>query len=138
MKFLVQKTAYGLQPVFNSDYEKLKESKLKMGEVYEVEIKKKRNYEFHKKFFALINLCHDNQEHFDYFDDTREYLTIKAGYYRKIMMPNGNIQVRAKSISFANMDEIEFEDLYQKTITAACNFIGIEKEDLLNEILNFC
>jgi hypothetical protein len=54
------------------------------------------------------------------------------------MMPNGNIQVRAKSISFANMDEIEFEELYQRVITAACNFIGIEKEDLLNEILNFC
>jgi hypothetical protein len=138
MKFLVQKTAYGLQPVFNSDYEKLKESKLKMGEVYEVEIKKKRNYKFHKKFFALINLCHENQDIFDYYDDTREYLTIKAGYYRKIMMPNGNIQVRAKSISFATMDEIEFEELYQRVITAACNFIGIEKEDLLNEILNFC
>jgi hypothetical protein len=138
MKFLVQKTVYGLQPVFNSDYEKLKESKLKMGEVYEVEIKKKRNYEFHKKFFALINLCHENQDIFDYYDDTREYLTIKAGYYRKIMMPNGNIQVRAKSISFATMDEIEFEELYQRVITAACNFIGIEKEDLLNEILNFC
>jgi hypothetical protein len=54
------------------------------------------------------------------------------------MMPNGNIQVRAKSISFATMDEIEFEELYQRVITAACNFIGIEKEDLLNEILNFC
>jgi hypothetical protein len=137
MKFLVQKTPYGLQPVFNSDHEKLKESKLKIGEVYEVEIKKKRNYLFHKKFMALINLCHDNQEQFEFFDDTREYLTIKAGYYRKVEMPNGNIQVRAKSISFANMDEIEFDDLYQKVITAACNFIGIEKEDLLNEILNF-
>lgn len=137
MKFLVKKTVYGLVPVFNSDHDKLKESKLKMGEVYEVEIKKKRNYEFLKKYMALINLCHENQEQFEMFDDTREYLTIKAGYYRKVEMPNGNIQVKPKSISFASMDDIEFDDLYQKVITAACKFIDISKEDLLNEILNF-
>ena len=52
-------------------------------------------------------------------------------------MPNGFEQIKPKSISFTNMDEIEFDDLYQKTITAVCNFIGIEKDDLLNEILNF-
>lgn len=137
MKFLVKKTLQGLIPVFNSDYEKLKESKLKIGEVYEVEIKKKRNYLFHKKYFALLNLAFDNQDHFELFDDLRDYLIVKSGYYRKITMPNGFEQIKPKSISFLNMDEIEFEALYQSTITVVCNFIGIEKEDLLNEILNF-
>jgi len=137
MKFLVKKTIYGLVPVFNSDHEKLKESKLKIGEVYEVDIKKKRNYQFHKKYFALLNLCFENQEHFELFDDLRDYVTVKSGYYRKITMPNGYEDIKPKSISFAKMDEIEFDDLYQKTITVVCNFIGIEKEELLNEILNF-
>ena len=137
MKFLVQKTALGLVPVFNSDHDKLKESKLKSGEIYEIEIKKKRNYEFHKKYFALINLAFENQDHFELFDDLRDYLTVKSGHYRKVTMPNGFEQIKPKSISFAEMDEIEFEDLYQKTITQVCKFIGIEKEDLLNEILNF-
>lgn len=137
MKFLVTKTIYGLQPVFNSDHEKLKESKLKIGEVYEVEIKKKRNYEFHKKYFALLNLAFENQDHFELFDDLRDYLVVKSGYYRKVVMPNGYEDIKPKSISFSSMDNIEFEDLYQKTITTVCNFIGIEKEDLLNEILNF-
>ncbi len=137
MKFIVKNTMHGLVPLYNSDYEAKKQCKLKIGEDYEVEIKKKRNYEFHKKFMALINLCHENQECFNEFDDTREYITIKAGYFRKVKMPNGNIQVKAKSISFASMDDIEFDDLYQKAITASCNFVGIKREELLNEILNF-
>lgn len=136
MKFLVQKTIYGLQPVFNSDHEALKESKLKIGEVYEVEIKKKRNYQFHKKYFALLNLCYENQEVFESIEDLRYFLTMKAGYYKQIDTGNGTMFI-PKSISFAKMDEIEFERLYQLTITVICNFIGIEKEDLLNEILNF-
>lgn len=137
MKFLVKKTISGLIPVFNSDHEKLKESKLKIGEVYEVDIKKKRNYEFHKKYFALINLCYENQEYFELFDDLRDYLTVKSGHYRKVLMPNGYEDIKPKSISFGSMDDIEFENLYQNTITQVCKLIGIEKEDLLNEILNF-
>ena len=137
MKFFVKKTLSGLIPVFNSDYKALKESKLRIGEVYEVEIKKKRNYEFHKKYFALINIAFENQEHFELFDDLRDYITVKSGYHRKVVMPNGYVDIKPKSISFSSMDEIEFDDLYQKTITSVCNFIGTEKEDLLNEILNF-
>lgn len=126
-----------LSPVYLSDYDRLKSSGLKHGEDYEIEAKLKRNYKFHKKFMALINICHENQEHFQEFEDTREYLTIKAGYFRKIEMPNGNIQVKAKSISFANMDNIEFEDLYQKAINEVCIFLKISEGDLLDEILNF-
>ena len=136
MKFLVQKTMTGLIPVFNSDHDKLKESKLKLGEIYEVEIKKKRNYQFHKKYFALLNLCFENQEVFESIEDLRYFLTMKAGYYKQVDTGNGTMFI-PKSISFSSMDEIEFEQLYQNTITVICKFIGIEKEDLLNEILNF-
>ncbi len=126
-----------LSPVYLSDYDNLKTSKLKHGEEYEVEIKKKRNYKFHKKFMALINICHENQEKFTEFDDTREYITIKCGFKRKVIMPNGYVHIKAKSISFANMDEIEFEQLYQKAILEVCNFLKIKKGELLDEILNF-
>lgn len=135
MKLLVKKEFGKLIPCFNSDYDNLKECKLKEGEIYEIEIKKKRNYEFHKKYFALINLCYDNQEHFELFDDLRDYLTIKCGYYRKIIMPSGYEQIKPKSISFANMDEIEFNDLYSKTIGEICKFLRT-KEDLLIEMID--
>jgi hypothetical protein len=136
MKFLVKKQFGKLIPVYNSDAEKLKACKLKEGEVYEVEIKKKRNYEFHKKYFALINLCYDNQDVFDEFDNLRDYLTCKSGFYIKITTPDGEM-IKPKSISFANMDNIEFEQLYQKTIGAICKFIDVEEKDILDEIVNY-
>lgn len=139
MKIFVKYNKYDnkLSPVYLSDYDGLQEAKLKHGEEYEAEIKKKRNYEFHKKFMALINICHANQENFEEFEDTRKYITIKAGYKRKVTMPNGYVQIEAKSISFANMDEIEFEQLYNKSIDAVIKFLQITKEELLDEILNF-
>lgn len=137
MKFLVKKTPTGLIPVYNSDAESLKEAKLKMGEVYEIDIKKKRNYNFHKKLFALYNLCYDNQDVFDNLDEVRYYLTMKAGYYKKIETPKGEMFV-PKSISFAKMDNIEFEKLYQRTIDEVCNLLQIDdKTELLNQILEF-
>jgi hypothetical protein len=136
MKFFVKKTISGLIPVYNSDHEALKKCKLKLGEEYEVEIKKKRNYLFHKKYFALLNLCFENQDKFTELDDLRYYLTMKSGYVKKIDTGKGIMMV-PKSISFSNMDEIQFEDLYQKTINTVCLFLEIEESDLLDEILNF-
>jgi hypothetical protein len=42
-----------------------------------------------------------------------------------------------KSISFANMDEIEFHDLYGKLLNVACNLLDLEKDVLLDEIAEF-
>ena len=137
MKFLVKKQFGKLIPVYNSDLEALKSAKLKENEIYEVDITKPRNPDFHKKYFSLLNLCYQNQEHFEYFEDLREYLTIKSGFYRKVIMPNGYEKIKALSISFASMDNIEFEQLYQKTIDVICKFIDVDEKGIMSEIINY-
>ena len=136
MKFLVKKQFGKLIPVYNSDLEALKSAKLKENDIYEVDIKRKRNYEFHKKYFALINLCFDNQETFTEFEDLRNYLTMKAGYVKKIETGTGQM-ILPLSISFANMDNIEFEQLYQKTIDVICKFIDVDEKGIMNELINY-
>lgn len=136
MKFLVKKQFGKLIPVYNSDAESLKDCKLKEGETYEVEIRKPRNYEFHKKYFALINLCFDNQEQFEELNDLRAYLTCKAGYYKEIDTGKGKM-ILPLSISFSKMDEIEFDKLYHKTIDAICKFIDVEEKEIENELINY-
>jgi len=79
MEIYVKKQFGKLVPIYNSDAEALKDCKLKDGEVYRVDITKPRNYEFHKKYFSLLNLCFDNQEQFKEINDLRAYLTCKAG-----------------------------------------------------------
>ena len=100
--------------------------KRKFGEVVQGEFKTIRNYEFLKKFFALLNVGFDNWEpgHItsEYgwpeknFEKFREDVTILAGYFYVVIRLDGSTQVKAKSISFAKMEEEEFSELYNKAI----------------------
>ena len=137
MKVFVKRTLSGLIPCDRTEFDKLQDAKLKLNEVYEVEIKKPRNVKLHRKFFSLINRTFENQETFEFVDDLREYLTIKAGFYRKVIMPNGYEQIKAKSISFASMDEIEFNDLYDKVVSQVLLLLDIENEDLMQALSEY-
>ena len=137
MKFFVKKTLSGLIPSSRTEFDKLQECKLKLNEYYEVDIKKKRNYEFHKKFFALVGITFENQEHYAREDDLREYLTIKAGYYRKVKAPNGYEQFKPLSISFAKMDQTQFDELYDRFVTQVLLYLGCDNDDLMDQLKEF-
>lgn len=58
MKILCIVTENGLVPKYDSDREEFRS--LKRNTDVLVEVGQKRNYEFHKKFFALLKLTYDN------------------------------------------------------------------------------
>lgn len=120
------------KPAYDSDYESAK--KIKLGEPYEFDYKKPRNYLFHKKFFALLNMVFENQERFDNIDVLREELTIAAGFYEIRIGLDGIERKKAKSISFANMDDLEFSELYNRIIDAIVKHFRFEREDILENI----
>lgn len=88
-----------------------------------------RNSKFHRKFFALLNVGFDawepNRKHKSYkglvvqknFEQFREDITILAGYYEQTFDLKGRMKIRAKSISFAKMDDAQFEEVYQAVVT---------------------
>lgn len=101
-------------------------SKFKFGDVLKAEVTRPRNYHFHKKLFALLNFAYDHWEQPEVetkygvagksFDAFRRDLTILAGFYEQIVRVDGSVRVEAKSISFAEMDAEQFEELYEKMI----------------------
>lgn len=118
---------------FNSDYEISK--KIKVGEPYVFEFKMPRNIRFHRKFFGLLNLVVDNTDIFKSVDDLRFIICMEIGYCDYITNPiTGEVVKKPKSISFAKMDNKEFEDLYNKTIDFCCVILLVDKDDLINEI----
>jgi hypothetical protein len=129
---LIKTLGNNFKVAYNSDYEMAK--KIPVNEPIEYEWKKKRNYKFHKKFFALIDLVYENQEQFNNKDLLRKQLTIKAGFYDAFFDIDGVEQREAHSISFASMDENEFQELYARFIDAVFDWLGIEKQDLIDEI----
>jgi len=136
MKLTLVKQLNGTFKVaYDSDYDKAK--KIKVNEPYEFEYKLPRNYRFHKKFFALLNLVYNNQDVYTNIDDLREDLTIEAGYYRLTENIKGQTIKRAKSISFANMDEAEFSELYNSIVNVVINWLKISKEEISENIEQF-
>ena len=137
MKLTVEKTYLGLLPASRGEFDKLEKAKFIEGEYYEVDIRKKRNIKFHRKFFALINLCFENQEHYKHVEDLREELILLAGFFRETVNHLGEVKRKALSLSFSSMDEIQFEDVYNKVLTEVMLMLDCENEDIEEQLSNF-
>ena len=118
-----------------SDIEADRMSRIKTGLIYEIDIKggEKRNRGYHGKVFAFMSWCFqywcaNNTEvefqcesaQFDYF---RKLLAIQAGYYDYVVDLNGATMIQARSISYDNMSQEEFEQFGSAIINAAISTI---------------
>lgn len=162
---------------------------IKIGEWIHADFKRVRNYQFHKRFFKLLQLGFDywtptggailpeerklvngfvdflcrqvGQQHsvaladaaelylsdaghtrtcdialLKSFEAYREWVTIQAGYYTEHIYPDGSRNRRAKSISFAKMDELEFQQFYKSTLNVLWNWILFRKFSSPAEVEN--
>ena len=133
MKFtIVKQLNNSFKVAYDSDYDKMK--RIKAGDLLECEIKKPRNYKFHKKYFALLNMIFDNQERYSNITDLRHDLTVEAGYYTLRENLQGDTIKTPNSISFSQMDELEFSELYTKTIRVIEKYFGFLEADILENI----
>lgn len=132
----LRKVNGGLIPFEDGDWEEF--HKWNRNDFLKAEITRPRNYKFLQKFFVLISYgfeCWEtpevnwegnvafanfrarnmpapekNRERF------RKDVTIACGYYDLVINIKGEVRAEAKSISFASMDEDEFESLFNKAI----------------------
>ena len=104
--------------------------KYKEGEIIEIDHKKARNHAFHRQFFALLKVGFELQTSFIAPEWWREWITIKAGYFESCQSPTGEWMIRAKSISFEKMDNLEFEKLYKDVSNAIIEVCHITAEQL--------
>lgn len=119
-----------------TDTDKSKFAKIGQGEIVQVEFDRKRNTLFHRKFFALLNIGFENQDVFQSPDIYREYVLIAIGFCDVFILPNGNPNYKAKSISYEKLpDNNEFEVVYNDTLTFIANQLSLTNEELTNEIL---
>ena len=111
---------------------------LKRGVIYKGIFTQPRNYEFHKKYFAMLGVVFPNQEIFGTLDLMRDWLQCHAGFC-DITEVNGEIHKKAKSISFGSMDETEFQKIYDAVLHVIITVVipGLNKESLELEVNKF-
>lgn len=144
MKLKLLNTPLGLKPCYDEDADEKK--KLKLGEVYEADIKMVRNIRFHRLFFALINTGYAYLPEraqtgvFGSVEGFRKSVTIAAGFTNVYWNIRQKCFVEeAKSISFASMDEAEFRDVYERCKDVIWQLISkyVTIEDFERNLANF-
>lgn len=113
--YLIRKADNSFLPAYDSDYEAMK--RIKIGEAIEVNFSKPRNYENHKRFFAMLKMTIQNLP--DNFNDryrNQDYLRLEClvavGHCNIIETLGGKVIFQPKSMNFASMDEEKFNKLY--------------------------
>ena len=135
MKINVIKKLGVLKPVDELDQKEL--FNLKDGQIYSCEIKKPRNIGYHRKFFAMLNLCFDNQDVFNSLENFRKEMLKASGYFNSYVNHKNITVYEAKSISFSNMSQDEFQEVYEAVfMTILTVFKWTESEDQFRVELN--
>jgi len=98
--------------------------KLHRGAEYTVEVKQARNPRFHRLAFALIKAMYESQERFTNMEAFRTELKLQCGSYDHYVRHTGEIVYMPHSWSFADMDDIEFHEIYEKLLDIASARFG--------------
>ena len=112
-------------------------NRLRKGQYYSFQYKRIRNYQFHKKYFAMLKLAFDNQEEFSSEEWLRRYTMLGIGRVETVITRDGKTVYMPESISFDKMDENEFEEVYQKTLSFLMERYGFD-ESFVDKLLEFC
>lgn len=129
---------------------------LKFGAGATIDVKKARNIKFHRLFFSLLNLAfdiwepggektHKGEPISKNFERFREDVLILAGHYEAAYGIDGSVKLRAKSVAFANCDEIEFKQIYRSVLDVVWDKIfrdagfrsEAEVEGIVNQLLSY-
>ena len=126
--------------------------RFKAGSTIRADISAMRNGKFHRKFFAMLDVGFDaweppqsefrglpvqkNRERF------RKDCIIAAGFYEVVSNINGDVRAEAKSISFASMDDEEFERVYSAVANVLLqrvliNYTRADLDSVVDRILGF-
>lgn len=144
MEIHLLRTSTGLRPYTDDDYEEMK--KIKVGSIVNANIVRPRNVKFHRKFFALIRAAWDSlteQQRINLrsIDTFREQLLITSGFSEPLYDLNGQkFLERAKSISFANMDEPAFNEVYSRVLDTILTILyadGVTEDEFNNILQNY-
>lgn len=145
MELYLYNTSQGLKPCYDEDFDEKK--KLKIGVTYKAKITLVRNLDFHRKYFALIRtaweyvnerfqreLFRDNIENF------RKGIEVAAGHCDLVFNPRIKEYVEVpRSIAFDKMDNIEFQDLYEKVknVLFATFLKNIDEDEFMSNLIDF-
>ena len=124
-------------------------AKVKSGARVVAKVTVPRNGKFHRKFFAMLKVAYDNWDKptietplgpaMCSIDAFRNDVIVLAGHHELRINTKGEARLKAKSISWAQMDEDEFQHLYSAAVDVilARFLTGWSGDDMEKAVENF-
>ena len=124
----------------------------RLGDLLRSNFAKARNGQFHRKFFALLDVGYDSGEPEAIVTDWgipqknreqfRSQVIIMAGFYETVFSLQGKFRVVPKSISFSKMEEHEFSKLYSEVANVILervltNYTKADLDNRVQQVLSF-
>lgn len=79
-------------------------------------LQRKRNPKFHNLAMSFFRRVFENQDKYDTVEGLMLEVKLRCGHYDEHITVNGNVIYVPRSVSFAEMDELEFQTFMQKAI----------------------
>lgn len=129
------------RPMSEQDAERLK--RFKVGEPFKTDAKKPRNGKHHRLGFGMLQWVFENQDRFDVFEDFLVEMKLRTGHYKEHITLRGKIIYVPMSLSFAELDEVEWGEWRSKAVDAILkhfmpSMTAPEFESALARVLGYC
>ncbi len=134
MKTVFRKGLRWLEPA--DDTGKAAIASLRHGELVMVEVRRARNIRHHRKWWALMSLIADNLAGVTA-ETVCDVIKIGVGHVHAVKTKRGMVSI-PKSISFAAMDQAEFDRFYDHAVHYIASDVlpGVSSADLEREVLS--
>ena len=96
---------------------------LPIGKDVKVSVTQSRNIKLHRMYFGALQHLLKNQDLYSVLGDLNNDICIALGHYT-METYRGEKKPRAKSISFAKMDETDFRQFFEGFVKLACTRIA--------------
>ena len=101
-----------------------------------VNLRQPRNVGHHRKFMAVLQAIYPHQDMWPTFNSFRKAFIAALGFGEVVTAKDGRKFIDADSISFASMDQAEFEQFYERAMLLVQTKIlpGVGRADLDRQV----
>lgn len=132
MKVELLKINGHLIPDYDDAIEQMKS--LRDGEHVMVDVKVSRNPGNHKRFFVFLKSVFDMQEHFQNTEEMRSWLLIEAGYFTRVVKPDGGYYLIPQSMAWDKMEEPVMKNAFSNMIDVVVRVFDLNRDQLYRVI----
>lgn len=107
------------------DYAREKLRKVKVGAQVLADVRQPRNGPHHRKFWALVTTVWQATGDWGSPEELMDDLKIELGLCKeRVCKRTGEVYKRPGSISYAEMDQLKFEEFYERALGVLCEMAG--------------